>query len=59
MTPLIRVLQVSFSEPESPYYCKRNVYVICFVLSVVMVTGGLLASVIFCWLRIVDTRRNK
>ena len=50
---------MSFTDPESPYYCKRNVYVVCSVLSVVMILGGLLALVIFCWIRIVDTRRRK
>ena len=50
--------QVSFTDPASPYYCKRNVYVVCSVLAIVMILGGLLALVIFCWIRIVDTRRR-
>ena len=50
---------MSFTDPDSPYYCKRNIYVVCSVLAFVMLLGGLLALVIFCWLRIVDTRRRK
>ena len=53
------LFQVSFADPDSPYYCKRNVYVVCSVLAIVMVLGGLLALVIFSWIRIVDTRRRK
>ena len=51
--------KVSFEDTHSDYYCKRNIYVVCFVLSVVIIMGGIIASFVFLWLRIVDTRRRK
>ena len=53
------LFQVSFTDPDSPYYCKRNVYVVCSVLAIVMILGGISALVILGWIRIVDTRRRK
>ena len=54
-----RVKKVDFTDATSPYYCKRNVYIVCLVLSVVMVTGGVIAIIVFLWMWIVDTRRNQ
>ena len=51
--------KVDFTDATSPYYCKRNVYIVCLVLSVVMVTGGVIAIIVFLWMWIVDTRRNQ
>ena len=53
------LFQVSFTDPDSPYYCKRNVYVVCSVLAIVMILGGISALVILGWIRVVDTRRRK
>ena len=50
---------MSFLDTTSPYYCKRNVYIVCFVLSVTMIIAGIIAAFIFLWLRTVDTRRNR
>ena len=54
-----RVKKVDFTDATSPYYCKRNVYIVCLVLSVVMVSGGVIAIIVFLWMWIVDTRRNQ
>ena len=55
--PVPTFFQVDFEDQTSPYYCKRNVFVICFVLSVIMVVSGIIAVFFYCWLKIVDTRR--
>ena len=52
------IVQVSFTDTDSPYYCKRNVFIVCFVLSVTMIVAGIISVFIFLWLRIVDTRRQ-